>query len=96
MNERKFNLLCISAVIVVAAIAVVMVELGPEGKAIQAPGNVDLGQFLSSESTSNPFVPQPLSLPLALAVVFDMGLMTLGLVILFSDQPLVRRRYRTR
>lgn len=95
MNARRFNLICIVAIVVVGIVAVAMVELSPNGKAIESPKNVDLSQFSSAgANATNPLMPQPMSLNLALAVILDIGLMTLGLVILFQDGPVHRTRVR--
>lgn len=45
------------------------------------------------EVSSNPMAIHPLELGLALAVVADLGLMTLGLVILFKDDTPGHDRY---
>jgi hypothetical protein len=89
VSPRKFNLICILAIVVVGATAMLMVEMSPSQGEFELPANT-----VSEDGTSSPFVLQPLELGLALAVVADMGLMTLGLVILFKDAT--PGRYRAR
>jgi hypothetical protein len=67
----------------------VMIEMGPSHGEFDLPaatGNAD--------GAVTPLLVQPLELGLALAVVTDLGLMTLGLVILFKDAT--PGRYRAR
>jgi hypothetical protein len=89
VSPRKFNLICILAIVAVGAAAMVMVNLGPSHGEFEFPASV-----VSGEGTASPLVLQPLDLGLSLAVVADMGLMTLGLVILFKDAA--PGRYRAR
>lgn len=65
-----------------------MVQASAEDKALDLPAQAEV-----QEASSNTMVLQPLNLGLALAVVADLGLMTLGLVILFKDDMPGRDRY---
>ncbi|MBI0584561.1 MAG: hypothetical protein ISF22_10100 [Methanomassiliicoccus sp.] len=81
MDPRKFNAICILAIIAVGALAIVMVETSPRSDAIGPAATASLSDDILA---SVPAV-QPLEIGIALAVVADLGLMTLGLVILFGD-----------
>jgi hypothetical protein len=93
LSPRKFNIICIVALIVVASLAMLMIEMSPGSRTLDLVPAQDLGSTGSSDSSSA-FVVQPLSLGLSLAVVADMGMMTAGLVILFKDDA--PGRYRAR
>ncbi len=90
MNPRTFNLICIAAIIAVGAAAMFMVQASAEERTSDLPAQAEVQEV---SSASNAMVVQPLSLGLALAVVADLGLMTLGLVILFKDDTPGRDRY---
>ncbi|GEM_PF-1762617 len=90
MNPRTFNLICIVAIIAVGAAAMFMVHSSAEERASDLPAQAEVQEVSSSPSA---VVLQPLSLGLALAVVADLGLMTLGLVILFKDDMPGQDRY---
>ena len=88
MNPRTFNFICIAVIIAVGAAAMFMVQASEEDRASESPIQAEI-----QEASSNAVVLQPLNLGLALAVVADLGLMTLGLVILFKDDIPGRDRY---
>ena len=90
MNPRTFNLICVVAIIAVGAAAMFMVQASAEDGATDLPAQAEVQEVSSS---SNAVMLQPLNLGLALAVVADLGLMTLGLVILFKDDMPGRDRY---
>jgi ABC-type uncharacterized transport system permease subunit len=81
--------MCIVAIVVVGAVAMLMVEMSPSQGEFELPSNA-----VSEDGTATPFILQPLEIGLALAVGADMGLMTLGLIILFKDAT--PGRYRAR
>jgi len=88
LRARTFNAICILAIVAVGAMAMFMVQASADR---QADGPRTLAEVQDASSTSTA-VFQPLSLGLSLAVVADVGLMTVGLVILFKDDAPVRDR----
>jgi hypothetical protein len=88
LSPRTFNIICILAIVAVGAMAVMMVQNGSEQQGTDLLASTDVQGFFSS----NVMTLQPLSLGLSLAVVADLGLMTLGLVILFKDDAPNRDR----
>jgi hypothetical protein len=88
LSPRTFNIICILAIVAVGAMAVMMVQNGSEQQGTDLLASTDVQEFFSS----NVMTLQPLSLGLSLAVVADLGLMTLGLVILFKDDAPNRDR----
>lgn len=89
LNPRTFNIICILAIIAVGAIAMFMVHTAHDH---QAAADLQAGTEVQNVPSTNAVVLQPLSLGLALAVVADLGLMTVGLVILFKDDRAGRDR----
>ena len=94
LSPRKFDLICIVILVAVTAVAMVLVSTSPGGSSVNLP-KVDMGTSDIGSNTTMPFGIQPMSLNLALAIVADVSLMTLGLVILFQDGS-PGRRYRAR
>lgn len=90
LKPKTLNFICILAILAVGALAMFMVQTSHQntGDALQA------GTELQGSSATNAVMLQPLKLGLALAVVADLGLMTLGLVILFKDDVPGRARIR--
>lgn len=88
MRTRTFNAICILAIVAVGAMAMFMVQASADR---QAEGLQEKAEVRDA-SSANPVIFQPLSLGLSLAVVADVGLMTVGLVILFKDDAPVRDR----
>jgi hypothetical protein len=92
LNTRTFNTICILAIIAVGAMAMFMVQNAHDDQAttnLQASSNVQ-----DAASSTTAIVLQPLSLGLGLAVVADLGLMTIGLVLLFKDDMPGRDRFQ--
>lgn len=87
MKPRNFNAICILAIVAVGALAMLMVSASSDLKETDA-ATAEAQELASAETV----VLQPLSLGLSLAVVADLGLMTLGLVILFKDDSPGRDR----
>jgi len=87
LKPRNFNAICILAIVAVGALAMFMVSASSDLKETGA-ASAEAQELASAETV----VLQPLSLGLSLAVVADLGLMTLGLVILFKDDSPGRDR----
>ncbi|MDW5561730.1 MAG: hypothetical protein SA339_00770 [Methanomassiliicoccus sp.] len=79
MNPRIFNTVCILAIIAVGAAAMFMMSSNPDHAVMKEQAGTN------AMSPTGTVVLQPLSLGLSLAVVADLGIMTVGLVILFKD-----------
>jgi predicted permease len=92
LSPRKFNIICIVTLIAVASVAMLMIEMSPGSRTLDLLPAQDVAS--TGTDSSSAYVMQPLSLGLSLTVVADMGLMTLGLVILFKDDA--PGRYRAR
>jgi hypothetical protein len=91
LSPRKFNLICIATAIAVVVLAMAMVAMSPQDGSNQAPQSATPSTEADAAGAMG-FV--SLGLGLSLTIVADMGLMTLGLVILFrEDAP---EHYRIR
>jgi multisubunit Na+/H+ antiporter MnhC subunit len=88
LSPRKFKLICGAAVIAAVALTMFVAGLDQLQAAAASPSQG------SGDIVPEGVMIQPLSLSLSLTVVIDMGLMTLGLVILFMDDA--PSRYRAR
>ena len=74
--------------------AMAMVHFGPGGHAGEER-YIDLSKLspLATDAEANPFA-HAMSTGLAIAVIGCLGLMTVGLVVLFQDGPVLPRRRR--
>jgi hypothetical protein len=89
LSPRKFSLICIATVIAVVVLAMAMVAMSPQDGSNQAPQSATPSTDADAAGAMG-FV--SLSLGLSLTIVADMGLMTLGLVILFKEETPDRYR----
>jgi hypothetical protein len=92
LSPRKFNIICIVTLIAVASLAMLMIEMSPGSRTVDLLPAQDVAS--TGNDPSSAFIVQPLSLGLSLTVVADMGLMTIGLVILFKDDAPGHHRAR--
>jgi hypothetical protein len=88
LNPRTFNAICILAIVAVGAMAIFMVQASADMKGTGPQAAAEVQEVSSAQSV----MLQPLSLGLSLAVVADLGLMTVGLVILFKEDAPGRDR----
>lgn len=95
MNARRFNAICIASIVVVAILAMMMVHFGPGGIAGEER-YFDLSKLSpwAADAPENPILQYTISSGLAVAVIGSFGLMTVGLVVLFQDGPVLPRRRR--
>jgi hypothetical protein len=82
LSPRKFSLICIATVIAVVVLAMAMVAMSPQDNSKGAQSATPSTQADAAEAIG--YV--SLSLGLSITIVADMGLMTLGLVILFKEE----------
>jgi len=91
LNPRTFNTICIIAIIAVGAMATSMVHATHDQQAVELS---EAGEDAQEIPSNNAVVLQPFGPGLAMAVLADVGLMTLGLVVLFKDDATGRDRRR--
>lgn len=83
MSPRKFNLFCIATLIAVVVLAMAMVAMSPQDIGNVAPS---VSAPTTDTGAAGAIGIMPLGLGLSITIVADMGLMTLGLVILFKEE----------
>jgi hypothetical protein len=95
VNARRFNAICIGMMVIVTVIAMTMVYYGPGGLAGE-DRHIDLSKLspLAADASENPFLKYNINTGLAVAVIGSFGLMTVGLVVLFQDGPMLPHRRR--
>ncbi len=84
MSPRKFNFICIATLIAVVVVAMAMVAMSPQNVSTEVPPSASTPVTDGDAASAIGYM--SLGLGLSLTIVADMGLMTLGLVILFKEE----------